>query len=646
MKGRQPKPSSRPTSATDRTMEVLEAPSRKSQTKAKTKQHGTLTRVTPVRSASSSQSLPAARVSVSAHERERLKQLTTPLKLTDSWHEVKSKLDDLTEERAKAMEDLQNYATMLQSGKITPSEPIFKEISIENPEESSSFFDTALSMRSSYSDLDAVLKAQLVKIDEIAKRTEELKRKRGEDGELIVNYPADFDDIMEYAIEQDSFRRENDLSYTGNEQINWVALYRSKEACEGEDPILLEKRRKIKLLDKRIRQKEQKLKEIRSRSRLTESQSVDSYDPTFVTKGTRLRKKSPDSFKSRPSRRSETQNFPIVQRNIDNAANIKSRQYLTERLTEQEKEYLERLVESNSTALVPVSSLLNDMSISRLQEIDESLKHYVPEDKWEEKSIIYSASERSNRSKDKKSKTPSSIASSNFQAAEPKEPALQEEKERREAYQKLKRINQSLLDLQNSGPQELTEEELNKLILEAKLAIDANDSYAIKAIEYYQDKLIDTAKEIIEKIETRLDEPLALQDWTQYDKALEMYEKNMADEPLAIPEIGPVVEELDKELRELDAALRDTEILADKYEVIGKYFASPLEIEPLPEVVVPEEDIEAFIRTVEEKALNSFVPPQIEFTFVNSISAEEFPIYSSLLASLAEGAEEDPAPSS
>jgi hypothetical protein len=412
------------------------------------------------------------------------------LKLTDSWREVKATLDSLTEERAKAIEDLQQYATRLQSGQVAPAEPVYKEISVECPEnpDDGSFYDSALSMRSSYQNLDSLLSEQSSRMEEIQRMTSALRTKRGEDGELIVEYPANFDDVMEYALEQDSYRRENDTSYAGD-QVNWLEVYRAKESIENQDTKLLAKRRKIRLLDRKIREKEQQLAEVRSRVS-AESRSTDSFDPTFVTKGTRVRRASPELLRSskhsRPSQnemrsradevtmrraggkggrggvedRTKGDRGHIVQRNIDNAKNYKSKLYLTERLSESEKNRLSQLTEDETLALVPLTTLISECSLSRLGEIDETLKTYIPEEQWEEKSIIYSVSSRS-RGRSSKKKPSSTSSSSNSRTSEPKEPALQEEKERRETYSRLKRVNQSLYDLQKAVPNELTEEDLN-----------------------------------------------------------------------------------------------------------------------------------------------------------------------------------------
>jgi hypothetical protein len=314
---------------------------------------------------------------------------------------------------------------------------------------------------------------------EIQRTTSALRTKRGEDGELLVQYPANFDDVMEYALEQDSYRRENDASYTGD-QVNWLEVYHAKESVENQDTKLLAKRRKIRLLDRKIREKEQQLVEVRSRVS-TESRSTDSFDPTFVTKGTRIRRASPElSRSSKYSRRTQNEmgsragesevnslraggkggRGHIVQRNIDNAKNYKSTLYLTERLSESEKSRLSQLTEDQSLALVPLTALISEGSLSRLGEIDETLKTYIPEEQWEDKSIIYSVSSRS-RGRSSKKKPSSMSSSSNSHASEPREPALQEEKERRETNSRLKRINQSLYDLQKAVPKELTEEDLN-----------------------------------------------------------------------------------------------------------------------------------------------------------------------------------------
>jgi hypothetical protein len=167
------------------------------------------------------------------------------------------------------------------------------------------------------------------------------------------------------------------------------------------------------------------------------------------------------------------------------------------------------------------------------------------------------------------------------------------------------------------------------------LAIDANDSYSVKAIEYYQDQLINGAMTIIERIEGQLSSSVEV-DWKDYDRALVMFEETKQIEPPSLPDFGYIFTAIDIELQEVNTALQATELIGERLTNFEKELEVRSEGMPCKAVEIESEDMESFIRSVEEKAMTNYTAPHIEYEVLNSITREEFPLFSALFANMEE----------
>jgi hypothetical protein len=139
---------------------------------------------------------------------------------------------------------------------------------------------------------------------------------------------------------------------------------------------------------------------------------------------------------------------------------------------------------------------------------------------------------------------------------------------------------------------------------------------------------------IIERIEGQLGASVEV-DWRDYDRALMNFEESKHIEPPSLPDFGEIFTAIDKEFQEVDTALQATELIGERLTNFEKELEERIESTPCNVVIEPE-DMEAFIRSVEEKAMTSYSPPLIEYEVVNSISSEEFPLFSALFAKMEE----------
>jgi hypothetical protein len=263
--------------------------------------------------------------------------------------------------------------------------------------------------------------------------TEKLRSQKDEDGNNLIEFPEDFDEIVETAVE---YKKNNQ----NDPDINWLEVFRSKHEHEAIDEPYRKKREKIRDLDKVIKEKEKLLKDLRSSRESDRSKGSvkdsSSQDSVFITK---LKSKQ----ENKPVR--PTQNF--IKKNIESLEEYKGPMSLIEKLSTEDQKRL-AIIEERLDIVEEYTGILPQESVSRLEEIDKALRNFIPQIKWEEKSVssnYYSSSNSTNKSKQKV------LAG---------DPVLREAQERREAITELQTINSKLLELQNKPFRPLDEDEI------------------------------------------------------------------------------------------------------------------------------------------------------------------------------------------
>jgi len=154
---------------------------------------------------------------------------------------------------------------------------------------------------------------------------------------------------------------------------------------------------------------------------------------------------------------------------------------------------------------------------SRIAEINDQLRSYVPSNMWENRSLI--------------ADTPSEISSittkTTKQKALPKDPALREARLERELNENLAQINKSLTVVA-SKEYEINEDILSGLELDAQLAIESS-GMMLPAVEHKATKLLEEAMAIMNN--TKIGGPDDTEDLLgEADRAFEEYEKQLKAE--------------------------------------------------------------------------------------------------------------------
>lgn len=278
------------------------------------------------------------------------------------------------------------------------------------------------------------------RMQKMQKYIEELKNKKDDLGNNLIDLPEDFDEMVETAVEY----KKN----MGNDDVNWVEVYSSRREHEAKDEAYRKKREKIRQLDLVLKQKEKAYKDMRSSresSRTNQSVAESSgKDSVFITKV----KTKGQAKTVRP-----TQDF--VKKNIEIVDEYKQTPSMIDRLSNKEKERLLE-IEDKLDVIEEYTGILPEESVNRLEDIDKRLRNMVPQIEWEKRSIQqgqYSFADSDSQKKNDRKKQ------------KPGDPVLREAQERRETVQKLEKINTRLLDLQNKELRPLEEDQVRVLFI-------------------------------------------------------------------------------------------------------------------------------------------------------------------------------------
>lgn len=249
---------------------------------------------------------------------------------------------------------------------------------------------------------------------------ENLKNKKDDDGQLLLQLPEDYEEILETAVE---YRK----IYNKDPDVGWIEVFQAKKEHECIDEEYKKRREKIKALDLVLKEKERALKAIRSSRashRSSKPEEVPEKDSFFLTKVKTRSVQKPKKIYSE-------QNF--IQKNKEYLEDMKISSMM-DRLTDKEKLRLMEIEENLDKPEEQTDLILPDELI-RLEEIDQKLRTYIPQIQWEDKSV-------SSKSTNKSEKTQKKVV-------KPGEPVLREAQERREVFTEMNNINSKLLELQN-----------------------------------------------------------------------------------------------------------------------------------------------------------------------------------------------------
>lgn len=211
------------------------------------------------------------------------------------------------------------------------------------------------------------------KIKDIEDFTQSLKNQKDEEGNQIVEFPEDFDEMVQVATDHASLAKASNKS---EEHVDWLVVYQAKHSKEKGDENYRKKMMKIRELDLIIAEKERQLKQIRSRDSEIDLNSEDSSrNSVFITRpGAKNQAKSVSSYQSR-----SMPNDKIL-KNIELAGNYKGHYSLIDRLGNNEKDKLNSLLEgAESNAIVEYPGIIPESANARIAEIDAQLRNMIPE---------------------------------------------------------------------------------------------------------------------------------------------------------------------------------------------------------------------------------------------------------------------------
>ncbi|CAG9317764.1 unnamed protein product [Blepharisma stoltei] len=614
--------STRPISAGKNTMEVI-AP-RQSTTESQRSRKTPTRKLERVSSGSTSPSTSLTDFSsirpstLDSTERSRLELLATnPLKSSTSIKELSQRSQELQEmlrEKEEQMKQIQSIVSQMQE-----KSELFEE------EES---YEQVMDAWRDIND-EGREKARQKRIKEIEDFTESLKNQRDEEGNKIVEFPEDYEEILQTATDHAVLAKEANQE---EENVNWIQVYQAKHAKEKEDTKYRQKMERIKQLDLVIAEKEKQLRDIRSRDSESDRRSVDSKESVFITRpGAKSQAHSVSSISTRAQPKDK------ILKNIEAASNYKGHYSLIDRLGNSDKTKLDRLLqEADSKAIQEYTGIISNDTSKRLEEIDAALRNMVPQSDWESRSISNGAS--SSEISSKKSSTASKKSK-----AKPAEPAILEEQERRNDYQRIKEINKSLAELNMRPQRALTEEELQSLVLDATLSIESSNREIQKAILYDNSSMMDEAKEIIKKLENlesldvgQLNNLLgdAENAVEKYEKAVELQEKVIENEPQFVKArqtLEQFMKECDEKKVELEDALEKLNKMDSQIQKELRACQDSEELEKLAEnekIYIPEDkqlSVEEIDQEIEAKVMNNYNQPQSSFSDLADINPENYP---------------------
>lgn len=268
---------------------------------------------------------------------------------------------------------------------------------------------------------------RLEKMKKINDFVENLKNKRDDEGNLLVELPENYEEILETAVE---YRKINNK----DPEVGWIQVFQARKEHESIDEEYKKRREKIKELDLVLKEKERALKALKSGRSSAKGSKTDENaekDSFFLTKvQTRSVKKA---------KVYSEQNF--IKKNIEYAEEERLGSMM-DRLSDKEKLRLAEIEDSIGQKEVP-TDIFVPSELERLQEIDQKLRNFIPQIEWEQKSI---SSKSSNAQKKIKVK--------------PGDPVLREAQERREVFSEMNNINSKLLDLQNKPLKPMHEDDV------------------------------------------------------------------------------------------------------------------------------------------------------------------------------------------
>ena len=330
--------SSRPSSGEKKKMEVINPRKLKADpvSKSKTISSKKLEKVPNSYSPSTTLSDFSSTKPILESEKQKLELLTSdPLSFTPS----------VSDERSKNLKFIEETLRVLQS----------QNEERENDETYERLVDT---LRSSEA---AERFERMKKLEEFA---EQIRNQKDEFGNSLIEFPEDFDEIIESAVE---YKKNN-----GTEDVDWLEVFKSRHEHEKIDESYRKKREKIRELDLILKEKEKMLRELRTsrgseRSKDSESNSSNKGS-VFITKvKTRQNQNKP----LRPS-----ENF--IKKNIESVEDFKATGSKIDKLSQRDKERL-AIIEEKLGTIEEYSGILPEDSVLRLEEIDKALRNYIPQ---------------------------------------------------------------------------------------------------------------------------------------------------------------------------------------------------------------------------------------------------------------------------
>ena len=575
-----------------------------------------------------------------------------------------AELSQYDKERERRFKEIQSFIDNLRDNRTQETQAEIDEIESEISQREAKEMQEELMeddidlssieiTKSSYAGIEEKLVERERLIKTISSFTDYLKEKEDEEGNKIVEFPQNFQEIVEFAVEHSVSMKQLDESYTP-EDINWLQVYDQKK--NNTNPEHQKALAKIRALDRTLEEIERKHKQLKLQWSKEDLKDSISNEPVFIT---RVKSRKHSISQNSISKISRASLPDKILKNIETASSYKGHYSFIDRLASSEKVKLNRLLEEGKSALVRIeenTGIIPDESIERLSEIDDKLKRYVPESAWEEKSIsgYYKGS-------DKLSSThgPFSINSKHKKGkVKPADPALREERERREAQQKLAEINTNLVNLHNKTVEKPTEEELNKLMLNAMMSINESEVIHSYAILDERNSVLQEAKNLIERIERNAqsssDEESIHELLDEAQRAIDRYEELSRNEKILIessPEYIRYKQKLQAYLNICNDAQREVENAMDRLTHVERKLAQAqdafsrsdyLELDSEPYTsslakhseIYPDLNIEAIEQEMESKALESLEGPEIKFKVLEMLNPDNFPLLHDVLGNI------------
>ena len=553
---------------------------------------------------------------INSEEKQKLKLLAgNPMKLEELHATLREKERKFEEEAKRKEEKLQRLQQSIQDiieKKTDEGTPLVDFSSVSRQEDDSGD-ELDLSQSSALLEsIESGVSTRSAARERLQAATDELLSREDEDGFKLIELPAKYEDILEMVYEMQSADRDNVAS-------NCIEVYEKREAIISQNEKNQQEWEKIRELDRIIARKEKELKEIEGNPTLVSGMSTDR--PTFVT-----HYKKPASVTS-----AKVQDK--VQKNIELASNPAARFSMIERLPKKEKDRLAELEEEKDPKPVLYST-----EMQKLAAIDEKLKAFVPQEKWEQRSIqSYPLPMLTNTASDTSFNTTRSALTAPsmlMTEAQPGDKELSELRERREARKRLDDINKSLTELAEKPIVPLSDFEVRKLLSQADDAILDSQEFIIRALVEEKTSALETAKELLAKLEGNMQEEdnseeilrqaeIAMQ---KYENLYALEQEALHEDPQQKAQIRDLMEKYEAKEREIDDILRNLDDLEAKTKQELEELEGEERVE-LPEVTVPEEPIDDFEKAIEKRVRAR----DYHQTTRSVLTAEDFPLTLQLL---------------